>query len=124
VILVDSTIWIDHLNRGDAVLESLLAGNRVLMHPYVIGEIALGSLRHRERVLRSIRLLPELLPVRPGEVLNFIAKTGIAGSGLGYVDAHLLAAARMRPGTQIWSRDKRLDAVAERLGIVVRPDAP
>lgn len=87
------------------------------MHPFVVGEIALGEIRTRAQVLRMLRALPGVV-VAPGpEVLRLIDAEALFGVGIGYVDAHLLASCRLTPGSRLWSRDKRLAAAAERLSI-------
>jgi hypothetical protein len=124
VILVDTSIWIDHLNHGDPVLSWLLSENNVLLHPYVFGELALGSLRQRGVILHSVRRLPEMRPARDSEVLALIGKAGLAGSGIGYVDAHLLTAVRLMFGASLWTRDRRLREAAEALGLDAEPRIP
>ena len=117
MILVDTSVWIDHFRRGDAILSGLLNGGRVLMHPFVLGELALGGAGARAGVLADLGHLPLARVAGDEEVLYFIAANGLAGTGIGYVDAHLLAATRLGPGTRLWSRDKRLHAAAARLGL-------
>jgi predicted nucleic acid-binding protein len=119
MILVDSSIWIDHLRQGDTRLAALLRARRVLAHPFVIGELALGSLRQREAVLGALQDLPQAVVASDEEVFRFIDQHELFGLGIGYVDVHLLAAARLTVGTSLWTRDKRLNAVAERLTLAV-----
>jgi hypothetical protein len=114
VILVDSSIWIDHFRGVPGQLTELLNGGKVLMHPFVLGELALGNFRRRE-VLSLLRELPAALVATDGEVLDFIERNRLFGMGIGYVDAHLLAAVRLTPGATLMTRDSRLAAVAERL---------
>jgi predicted nucleic acid-binding protein len=121
VILIDTSIWIDHLHRADPVVTAELGSNHVLGHPFVTGEIALGNLQHPRRVLVSLHQLPQAPVASNNEVLEMITRNGLAGSGIGYVDAHLLTAARLLPGAKLWTRDRRLQAVAERLGLAARP---
>ncbi|WP_035054632.1 type II toxin-antitoxin system VapC family toxin [Andreprevotia chitinilytica] len=120
MILVDTSIWIDHLRTDDATLATLLEQNRVLTHPFVIGEIALGSLRQRDMVLGALSALPQATVALDNEVFRMIGDETLHGVGIGYIDAHLLAAVRLTPGTALWTRDRRLQAVAERLGIAAR----
>ena len=120
MILADSSVWIDHLGRGDPILASLLDAEQVVMHAYVLGEIALGSLRDRQRVFRELHKLPATPLVRPDELLLLIDRRPLHGTGIGYVDAHLLASTLLAPGTRLWTRDKRLRAAAERLGVAVK----
>lgn len=117
MILVDTSVWIDHLHHGDEVLASLLTAERVLAHPFVIGELALGNLQARDVILSTMRKLPQATVAHPEDVLHFINREALSGLGIGYVDAHLLAAARLTPGTSLWTRDKRLHAAAGKLGL-------
>lgn len=117
MILVDTSIWIDHLRATDERLETLLAEDEVLVHPFVIGELALGNLRQREAVLADLRDLPETVAAEDNEVMQMIERQALWGRGIGYVDAHLLAAVRLTPGAQLWTRDGRLRAVAVEMGI-------
>jgi predicted nucleic acid-binding protein len=121
VILVDTSIWIDHLRRADALLSSLLDAGRVLMHPYVFGELAMGDLRPRGTVLHSLSRLPEMLPARDSEVLALVDRQRLFGTGIGFIDAHLLTAVRLMPEATLWTRDQRLLAAAERLSLAARP---
>jgi len=117
VILVDTSVWIDHLRKGDARLVQRLEAGLVMSHPFVIGELALGSLRQRSTLLAALRDLPQASVALETEVLRFIEQQQLAGLGLGYVDVHLLAAVRITPGSSLWTRDKRLAAAASRLGM-------
>jgi predicted nucleic acid-binding protein len=117
VILVDTSIWIDHLRAGSEALVALLDGQAVLTHPFVVGELALGSLRQRDVVLRSLHALPQAAVASDAEVLTFIDQHRLFGTGIGYVDAHLLAAVRLTEGAVMWSADVRMAEVAKRLGI-------
>ncbi|MEI6268127.1 MAG: type II toxin-antitoxin system VapC family toxin [Methylococcaceae bacterium] len=116
MILVDTSVWIDHLRRGDAHLMATLVAGHVLIHPWVIGDIACGTLRERGQVLDLLRSLP-LSPVAlEDEVLFFIEQYELMGRGIGYVDIHLLASAQLA-GARLWTRDKRLVVVANELGV-------
>ncbi len=115
MILVDTSIWIEHLRQDDRTLAALLDAGRVLTHPFVIGELALGNLQHRDTVIGALQGLPQAIVASDGEVLRFIDQQSLFGQGIGYIDAHLLAAARLTPDTSLWTRDKRLRAVANRL---------
>jgi predicted nucleic acid-binding protein len=117
VILVDTSVWIDHLRAGNAVLERLLDSGGVLGHPFVVGELALDNLRRRDVVLGALRQLPRAVVASDEEVLGFIAAARLFGRGIGYVDAHLLAAARLTPDARLWTRDRRLRAVAAQLDL-------
>jgi predicted nucleic acid-binding protein len=115
VILVDTSIWVDHLRTGDRRLAALLEAGRVLGHPFVIGELALGRLDQRTLVLGALADLPQARVATDREVLDFIELHSLDGKGLGYIDVHLLAAARLTEDAAIWTRDKRLQAAAGRL---------
>jgi len=117
MILVDSTIWIDHLRRGDAALADLLNRGRVLAHPFVIGELALGSLHQRHVVLGALRDLPQATVATDGEVMGFIDRHALHGRGIGYVDVHLLAATQLSADARLWTRDRRLLDAAVKLGV-------
>ncbi|WP_116135618.1 type II toxin-antitoxin system VapC family toxin [Trinickia diaoshuihuensis] len=115
MILVDTSVWIDHLNAADPVLVALLSEERVLIHPYVVGEISLGSLRDRKFVLSALLDLPAVPVATPEETFYLIEREGLFNRGIGYVDTSLLASARLEPGVTIWTRDKRLKNVANEL---------
>jgi predicted nucleic acid-binding protein len=117
VILVDTSVWIDHLRTGDGRLAGLLESGLVLLHPFVLGEIALGPLRDRALVLDALSDLPHATSATDAEVLGFIDRCALAGRGIGYIDAHLLAAARLTPGAELWTSDRRLHDVAVELGL-------
>jgi predicted nucleic acid-binding protein len=117
VILVDSSVWIDHLRHGDHALARLLESGQVMMHPFIVGEVALGHLRQREQVLADLQDLPQTRVAADSEVLHFVEECALYGRGIGYVDAHLLASLRLTPGTHIWTLDRRLAAVADELGL-------
>jgi predicted nucleic acid-binding protein len=112
VILVDTSIWIDHLRAGDSALTRLLEIGQVLAHPFVIGELALGHLRQRRPILDALHDLPQATVATDVEVLAFIDRQQLTGLGIGYVDVHLLASVQLTPGARLWTRDKRLHAVA------------
>lgn len=117
MILVDTSVWVDHLRGGDPALSDLLTRNQVLAHPFVIGELALGSLRQRDVVLGALRDLPQALVATDEEVHAFINRHSLFEIGIGYVDAHLLAGTLLTAGTRLWTRDKRLREVARRLSV-------
>lgn len=117
MILVDTSIWIDHLHRSDATLSDLLHEAKVCVHPMVIGELALGSLRDREAILGLLADLPVAPVATNAEVLSFVDANSLYGIGLSLVDAHVLAAVRLSPSDRLWTRDRRLRLAAERLGV-------
>ncbi|HZZ36171.1 MAG TPA: PIN domain-containing protein [Caulobacteraceae bacterium] len=121
MILVDSSVWVDHLRGGDDVLIGKLDAGEVLTHPFVIGELALGNLRDRDTVLGVLGGLPAALVATEAEVLELIHRNRLFGLGIGYVDAHLLASARLTPGASLWTRDRRLVDVASGLGVAATP---
>ena len=121
MILADTSIWIDHLRRSNHVFAELLRANSILCHPFVIGEVALGHLTPRETILVDLQDLPRCTVASDSEVLEFIDRHSLYGRGIGYVDVHLLASIRMRPGTALWTLDKRLNRVAEHLGVAMGP---
>jgi predicted nucleic acid-binding protein len=116
VILVDTSIWVDHLRRGDATLAQLLEASAVAVHPFVIGELACGSLRRGSEVVTLLAELPAATAVSHNEVMRFVAVNRLGGRGIGYVDVHLLASAVV-DRVPLWSRDKALHAEARRLGV-------
>jgi predicted nucleic acid-binding protein len=117
VILVDTSVWIDHLRVGDEGLAALLNRGEVLGHPFVIGELALGDLRQRSLFLNDLLRLPQAGVASDDEVLRLIDREKLFGRGIGYVDAHLLAAARLTLHTKLWTRDRTLNTVAAQLGV-------
>lgn len=108
MILVDTSVWIDHLRSGDAGLVRLLENDQVLTHPFVVGELAFGNLNQRKIVLEALGALPKATMATDAEVLHFIDEKVLFGRGIGYVDAHLLAATQLYSGARLWTRDKRL----------------
>jgi predicted nucleic acid-binding protein len=121
LILVDTSVWIDHLRAGDDLLAKLLDTGRVLMHPFVIGELALGKMRQREVILAALSDLPRAEVATDAEVLGFVNRQALFGRGVGYVDVHLLASVRLTAGSQLWTRGNRLCGVAEELGLAMAP---
>jgi len=119
VILVDTSIWVDHLRAGNAALAALLDAGRVLTHPFVIGELALGVLRQRKAVLTALLDLPSSIVATDAEVLGFSDRHALFGRGVGYVDVHLLASARLTGGAELWTSDRRLRDVADALGVAM-----
>jgi predicted nucleic acid-binding protein len=117
VILVDTSVWVHHLRAVDGALVRLLDIGAVLGHPFVIGELALGNLRQRDLVLSALQNLPQVSLATNDELLRFIDRHQLHGIGIGYVDAHLLASVRLTAGTALWTRDKRLQAAADELGL-------
>ena len=117
MILVDASVWIDHIRAPNDVLERLLQRGDVLTHTSIIGEIALGHIRRRRDVLMELQKIPKAETVNDEEVFEFIERYRLYGVGIGYVDALILASAFLTPGTKLWTRDKRLRVIAEKLNI-------
>lgn len=117
MVLVDTSVWIDHLRVAQTDLASELDAGQVLIHPFVVGEIALGSLSQRALVLEALSQLPQAVIAHDDEVLEFVERQTLHGCGIGFLDAHLLASVRLTPGASLWTRDKRLQAAAQRLGL-------
>nr|VFJ65454.1 MAG: hypothetical protein BECKDK2373B_GA0170837_11504 [Candidatus Kentron sp. DK] len=117
MILVDTSIWVDHLRRTNEKLSALLGNDAVLIHPFVIGELACGSLHHRQRVLSGLHEIPLTAVVSNRDVMGFIERNALFGLGIVWIDVHLLAATARTESCQLWTRDKRLRLQAERLNI-------
>ncbi|HQR88222.1 MAG: VapC toxin family PIN domain ribonuclease [Caulobacter sp. 12-67-6] len=121
MILVDTSVWIDHFRAASPDLVRLLEQGRVLVHPFVVGELALGNLRDRTTVLGALKQMPQAVRAHDDEVLSFIEANRLHGLGVGYIDAHLLASARLTTGARFWTRDRRLNAVSEQLSVAFHP---
>lgn len=117
MILADTSVWIDHFRRADAGLADCLMQGLITTHPFVIGELALGGLHRRDEILNLLQALPRTMVAADDEVLTFITRAALAGRGIGYVDCHLLAAVRLTPGCRLWTRDRRLDAIAREMAL-------
>ena len=117
MILVDTSVWVEHLQQGNVELTGFLNRAQVLSHPFVLGELALGGLQQRVTVLNALQHLPQAHMASANEVLGFIDAHSLYGIGIGYVDVHLLASVRLMPGSVLWTLDKRLAAAAMRLGV-------
>jgi predicted nucleic acid-binding protein len=118
MILVDTSVWIEHLRRGLPGLVATLERDDVLAHPFVVGELACGNLRNRDELLRLLDDLPRAPVATDPEVLAFIERRSLMGRGIGYIDAHLLASVALDGAARLWTRDKRLSAVAVDLQLV------
>ena len=124
MILVDTSVWIDHLRRSNEGLVEALEQGNVLVHPFVVGELACGNLANREEVLMLLQALPDARLASDEEVLRFIERRRLMGRGIGYVDAHLLASVALGGDVALWTRDRRLAAAAVDLGLGGGPGAP
>ena len=116
MILVDTSVWLDHLRARNRTLISLLRAEQVLTHPFVIGELACGALRNREDILRHLTALPRATAAGHDEVLSFVERRGLFGRGIEWIDAHLLASAVLTH-VQLITLDRRLSRVAESVGV-------
>ncbi|AMJ61848.1 type II toxin-antitoxin system VapC family toxin [Bosea sp. PAMC 26642] len=114
MILLDASVWIDHLRRREPRLEQLLSDRRVLMHPFVVAEVALGSIARRAAMIGLLESFPQAAVATHEEVLALIEGKKLYGLGIGYVDVHLLASARLADA-RLWTRDRRLRAAADLL---------
>jgi predicted nucleic acid-binding protein len=115
-MLVDTTVWVDHLRRGDEVLVGLLEHLQVTVHPFVVGELACGHIRNRPAVLAALSRLPAVPVMEHADVLTFIEVNRLMGRGLGWVDVNLLVSAEAS-GEKLLTRDRRLKGAAESLGL-------
>ncbi len=116
MILVDTSVWVDHLRTGLPRLATFLEEGEVLIHPWVIGELACGNLRNRHQVLELLQGLPAAQVASDAEVLLLIERDQLMGRDIGYVDAHLLASARLSR-CRLWSQDRRLATLAQEKGV-------
>ncbi|MCL9982262.1 MAG: type II toxin-antitoxin system VapC family toxin [Erythrobacter sp.] len=116
MILVDSSVWIDHLRATVPELNRVLLLGEVIQHGFVTAELALGSIAKRDQLIAGLAALPQIAPAAEDDLLGFVTEAALAGTGIGLVDAHLLNACH-RHQHKLWTRDKRLRAQAERLGI-------
>ena len=119
MILVDTSVWVDHLQRGNNGLAERLIGGLVCTHPYVVGELALENLKQRATVMEAVQHLPVLATATDREVLAFIDVHALQGTGVGYVDVHLLASVLLTPGSTLWTLDRRLHEAAMRIGVAM-----
>jgi predicted nucleic acid-binding protein len=113
-VLVDTSVWIDHLRRGNDLLADRLRGGEVWTHPFVIGELACGTLERRREILGLLAALPHTPLLDHQEALEFVEAHQLMAQGLGWVDVHLLASARLGR-VSVWTLDRRLDSAARRL---------
>jgi hypothetical protein len=116
MILVDTSVWIDHLRAGNRKLRSLLEDAEVLAHPFVVGEMACGALRNREEILTLLQALPEAQAAEREEVMRVVERERLYGRGIGWIDAHLLASARLSSAS-LWTLDRQLSKIAFALGL-------
>jgi predicted nucleic acid-binding protein len=117
VILVDTSVWIDHLRKPEAKLQELLQNEQVVTHPLVRLELALGSIANRNRLLADLALLPHVPVADTGELFVMIERRKLYSRGIGITDLHLVASALLDTSISIWTRDKRLGDVADEIGL-------
>jgi predicted nucleic acid-binding protein len=117
MILVDTSIWIDYLRQGEPLLTEQISNGQVLMHGMVLGELAIGTFKNRQLLLKRWRALPFIQSASDAGVLEFLEAHQLMGTGIGWIDLHLLAAVSLTKENQLWTRDKRLDIIAQTLNI-------
>jgi len=119
MILVDTSIWVDHFRSGDRDLQALLHAENIIIHPFVIGELSLGHIPTYDDIMEMLTDLPAITVADDPEVRLMIRGKNLFGTGVGYVDAHLLASVFLSPAHKLWTRDKRLHAAAHALGVAM-----
>jgi predicted nucleic acid-binding protein len=122
MIVIDTSVWADHFRKAEAAVTDIGRSGELRMHPFVVGELAAGNLPDWNRTVAALRLIPAAATVEENILFQFMADHGLMGSGLSFVDIHLLASVAIAESAQLWSRDKRLKARAEMLGIAHRAD--
>lgn len=121
MILVDTSVWIDHFYAGDLSLMELLNHEEVLIHPLIIGELACGNMQNRQEIMSLLQKLPTSLTASDREALLLIENHSLMGRGVGYIDIHLLASVLLTEGAKLWTRDKRLVAIATNMNLSYQP---
>jgi predicted nucleic acid-binding protein len=117
LILADTSVWIDHLRLGNTEMHKHLDRGNIVVHPFIIAELALGSLRERTQTLALLDLMPQVKVARLSEVRLTIEARRLYSLDIGLIDAHLIASVFINPATLLWTKDKRLRKAAEALGI-------
>ena len=115
-VLADTSVWLDHLRAGDALMTQLADSKRLMMHPLVIGELSMGNLHDRAGFLRRLAQMKSVRRAGDAEVFGLVEANRLYGTGIGWLDAHLLASTLLTDDVKLWTRDRRLNAAAERLG--------
>ena len=121
MILVDTSIWIDHFYAGVPSLVELLQQEKVLLHPFIIGELACGNIQNRQEILSLLHNLPSISVASDQEALLLIENSSLMGKGVGYIDIHLLTSVLIQNGAKLWTRDKRLLAIANEMNLTYEP---
>lgn len=121
MVLVDTSVWVTHFRFGNSRLKTLLKNGKVACHPFVVGELACGSLQNREEILSLLRMLPSATQAEHEEVLHFIESHRLMGLGLGYVDVHLLASSLLS-GIPLWTEDQQLRKAALKLKVCFKQE--
>lgn len=116
MVLVDTSVWVEHLREGTSDLEELLDDGQVICHPFIIGELACGNLKKRGEVLSLLQALPMAIQVEHEEVMQFIENNNLMGKGLGYIDMHLLASAILTK-VPLWTHDRKLKEISSKLNL-------
>jgi predicted nucleic acid-binding protein len=124
MVLVDTSIWVDHMRSASPALQRLLEAGEVLGHPVVGGELSMGNLHARRRALRAMDRLPQALVARHSEVREFIEMHLLFGRGAGFLDIHLLLSVRLTPDALLWTRDKRLHEIASSMAVAYQEQVP
>jgi predicted nucleic acid-binding protein len=119
MILADTSVWVDHLRDGNPEMARCLSLGQITMHPFIVAEIALGSLKNRGQRLADMEALLEVKVAQLSEVRHMIEAHALYSKGIGLTDAHLIASCLLTPGTQLWTRDAAMEKVARALGILV-----
>jgi predicted nucleic acid-binding protein len=119
VILADTSVWVDHLRNRNPEMEKYLGRGQILMHPFIVAELSLGSLRNRQSTLGAMESLLEVKVAALSEVRHMIEAHTLYSKGIGLTDAHLIASCLITPGTQLWTRDVAMKKVAATLAILI-----
>jgi predicted nucleic acid-binding protein len=117
VILADTMVWIDYFRNRSAAMQKLLEDAQIVMHPFIVAELSLGSLQERRKTLAYLEMLPQVNVANLSEVRRMIESQALYSKGIGLTDTHLIASTLITPSVQLWTRDKRLRGIAEALGI-------
>jgi predicted nucleic acid-binding protein len=116
MVLIDTSVWVEHLRDGTIGLEALLNEGHVVCHPFIVGELACGNLKNRAEILKLLQALPMAIHAEHGEVMQFIENYSLMGKGLGYIDVHLLASAILTK-VPLWTLGSKLKRISSKLGL-------